>query len=63
MVAIHENGSLSQGPVEFCDRLGDVGSGKHSVETVEPCLQRIGVEIGQADGGGLWLLILRGHIG
>ena len=53
---------LNQGPVEFCDQLGDVGGGKHSVETVETCLRRIGVEVGQADGGGgLLLLILRGH--
>ncbi len=55
---------FSQGPVEFCDRLGDVGGGKHGVEAVELCLGRIGVEVGQADGGGgrrLLLLILWCH--
>ncbi len=27
---------FSQGPVEFCDRLGDFGGGEHGVEAVEP---------------------------
>jgi hypothetical protein len=49
---------FSQGPVEFCDRLGDVGGGEHSVEAVEPCLWRIGIEVAQADGGGGGLLLL-----
>ncbi len=55
---------FSQGPVELCNRMGDVGSGECRVETIEPRLQRIGVEIWQADGGSgdsLLLLIIRGH--
>jgi hypothetical protein len=52
---------FSQGPVEFRDWLGDFGYGQHGVEAVEPCLGRIGGEVGQADGRLLLLLILWGH--
>jgi hypothetical protein len=41
-----DGGQFSQGPVEFLDRLGDVGCDKNGVKTVEPCLGRIGVEVG-----------------
>ena len=43
---------LSHGPVEFCDRLGDVCRGELGIQVGEPRLRGIGVKIGQAYGGG-----------
>ncbi len=39
-------GQLRHGPVEYCDRLGDVCCGKGGIEAVELTLRRIGVKIG-----------------
>ncbi len=43
---------LLQHPVEFCERPCDLGSGEYHVKAVKPRLGRVGVEVGQADGGG-----------
>ncbi len=49
---VQGEGELSHGPVEFCDRLGDVCRGELGVQVGEPRLRGIGVKIGQAYGGG-----------
>jgi hypothetical protein len=39
-------GQLRHGPVEFCDRLGDVCRGEGGIKAIEPTMWGIGMNVG-----------------